>query len=125
MLANSNFRHVTNLLATITFLPFSVIAAETPAADPELYLKHVKFLSAPERQGRDSGSEGLQVAANYIKNVFQKYGLQAINKEGSFFQTFPVTTSAKMGKHNSFSVHQNGAQSSLQPKVDYIPINFF
>ncbi len=36
---------------------------------------HMNFLASDELQGRDSGSEGIAKAADYIENVFQKNGV--------------------------------------------------
>lgn len=37
--------------------------------------KHLKFLASDKMKGRDTGSKEIKIAANYIENLFQKYGL--------------------------------------------------
>ena len=65
------------LLITAVVLPLSVVAVSNNISDPSLYIKHIKFLASPEREGRDAGSQGLQDAAQYIANQFDAYGARA------------------------------------------------
>lgn len=124
MRTNRTCRCIANRLFIAAVLAFSTPSVRGLEADPALYLEHVKFLAAPERQGRNAGSKGLQDAANYIAKWFQKYDLQPIHEEGSFFQTFPVTAGAAMGDSNRFTVHSDQMQLSLHLGEDYIPLSF-
>ena len=45
--------------------------------------KHVRFLASDSLKGRNTGSEGQLVAAEYIENAFIRYGLEGINHENS------------------------------------------
>jgi thiol-disulfide isomerase/thioredoxin len=41
--------------------------------------KHVRFLASDSLKGRNTGSEGQLIAADYIENAFMRYGLEGIN----------------------------------------------
>lgn len=86
----------------------------------EIY-EHIKFLASDELEGRMTGTEQIKKAAEYIKNEFQKAGLQPVFN-GSYFQEFPFISKLEMGK-NELSYF--GSQSnSLVVKEDFIPISF-
>ncbi len=88
------------------------------------YLEHVKFLAAPERQGRGAGTEGIHQAAEYIVEQFKSIGLKPAGEGKSFLQPFTVTTGAEMGSRNHFRVRQQESEQVLAPQQDYIPLNF-
>jgi hypothetical protein len=53
--------------------------------------KHLRFIASEELQGRDTGSEGQKVAANYIAEHFKNLGLTGpVN--GSYFQVFQLAS---------------------------------
>ena len=53
----------------------------------EQALGHVAFLSNPALQGRALGSEGMDIAADYIANFFQENGIQPAGEKSTYFQT--------------------------------------
>ena len=91
---DSHRRPTAHLLVFVLLSAVPSVAAKLAEADPARYLEHVKFLAAPEREGRDAGSKGLEDAANYIAERFKEYGLQPLGAAGSFLQPFTVTTGA-------------------------------
>ena len=93
-----------------------------PRFDPQHYLSHVKYLASPELKGRESGSSELNKAGEYIARQFKADGLKPIDGK-SYFQTFNVTSSAKLGKHNSLSYTIDGKSKSAQP-AQFSPLNF-
>jgi Zn-dependent M28 family amino/carboxypeptidase len=90
--------------------------------DPKLYLEDVKFLAAPEMRGRATGSPELEKAADFIAGKFREFGLQPV--AGSYFQSFPVTTSGKLGSANRFSFKEGSHTVGLQFPGDFIPFSF-
>ena len=121
---DSHRRPAAHLLVFVLLSAVPSVAAKLAEADPARYLEHVKFLAAPEREGRDAGSKGLEDAANYIAERFKEYGLQPLGKAGSFLQPFTVTTGAAMGNSNRLIVHRGEESVSLRPGKDYVPVNF-
>ncbi len=60
-------------------------AAIAESFDEERALAHIDFLTSPELAGRQAGSPGADMAADYIAEKFAEYGLQVER------QLFPVT----------------------------------
>ena len=79
------------------------------AADPTLppatwFLEQVKALSAPEMDGRGSGTPGAERAGQYIARVFTEAGLKQGGDNGTFFQSFPVSTGITLGSGNALAI---------------------
>ena len=51
---------------------------------------HLEFLASDQLKGRDTGSEGLEVAALYAATQFRSYGLEPVN--GSYTQQVPFSS---------------------------------
>jgi hypothetical protein len=51
---------------------------------------HLAALTAPEMNGRQVGSPGSELAADYIAGKFEEYGLEPVGSEGSYFQPFTI-----------------------------------
>jgi hypothetical protein len=56
------------------------------------------YLASDELQGRDVGSEGLELAARYIAQSFEQEGLQVDLFDGTPFQTFNIPTGVTVGE---------------------------
>lgn len=52
---------------------------------------HIRFLSADEMKGRDTGSPELEIAAGYIAAQYQAYGVQTVEGADGYFQDVPLT----------------------------------
>ena len=78
------------------------------------------FLSRDEMQGRASGSPELELAADYIAERFREADLTPAGDDGSYFQSFEVTTGAEAGAENVLSL--GGTVLSLNE--DFVPILF-
>ena len=109
-------------------LALSLLAAHLWAAPPpaasaaeEDYLSHVKFLASDKLKGRGTGTPELEQAADYIARQFKEAGLQPV--AGSYFQRFPVTTEAKLGRKNRLSLTLQGKKLPLQFNNDFVPLN--
>lgn len=56
---------------------------------PQDLKNHLTIIAGPEMEGRNTPSQGLEKAADYITSQFSKAGLKPGNK-GSFRQTYPL-----------------------------------
>ena len=61
------------------------------------YTKHVDFLAADDMGGRGNGSPGLERAAEYLAAQFRMRGLEPAGENGTYFQTFRLTTGTEIG----------------------------
>lgn len=64
--------------------------AEDPVFDPQAVRAHVTFLADDLLEGRDTGSRGYDIAANYVASQFIAMGLKPAAGDGSFFQKVTV-----------------------------------
>ncbi|MBI4611126.1 MAG: M20/M25/M40 family metallo-hydrolase [Candidatus Rokubacteria bacterium] len=77
----------------------------SPQAPPAAWLlDQVKVLSAPEMEGRSSGTPGADRAARHIGRVFQETGLRPGGEAGGFLQAFQVPTGIRLGSANALSI---------------------
>ena len=65
---------------TVSPLPFAKTITTTDLK------KHLNIIASDEFEGRETGSEGNQKAAEYIASVFQNMGLPPIGDNKSYFQ---------------------------------------
>src|SRR5579862_7927196 len=95
----------------------------TARIDPNVYLDNIKFLASKELKGRATGSPELERAAAFLADKFRGFGLQPADGK-SFYQAFPVTTTAKLGKDNRFRFIENGRAIALRFPDEFIPLSF-
>lgn len=62
-------------------------AATVKAEDME---RHLSILASDSLEGRETGTRGQKMAADYIKNHFQQLGLKGVGPEESFYQPFEL-----------------------------------
>ena len=67
-------------------------------------LEDIKFLASDELEGRGVGTNGLNVAAQFIKSEFAKSGLAVDRVNGDAFQKFDLVTGSKLGESNSLQL---------------------
>jgi hypothetical protein len=94
--------------------------AQEAALSTERYMKDVNFLASDEMQGRGSGSPELERAAEYIAAEFAAAGLTPAGENGTFFQSFEVTTGAVAGDNNQFGL----GETAFRQGEDFVPILF-
>lgn len=102
-----HFKHFPLL---ITAACVFVISACSPTNDgPELsdeitsddIATHITFLADDELKGREAGTAGEAIAANYIANHFRDFGLEPAGDDRTFFQEFTINTSVLRNPHST------------------------
>lgn len=71
----------------------SAAAAQPAAPDPgpaERIKAHITFLASDLLQGREAGSAGFDIAANYVASQFAQLGLKPAGANGGYFQPVPL-----------------------------------
>jgi len=81
--------------------------------------KDILYLASDELAGRDTGTEGEALAADYISKRLSALGVAPAGTEG-YYQAFDFNASPIVDESNSLVI--NGVQ--LQAKTDYYPLNF-
>ena len=84
--------------------------------------KHIDFLASDSLKGRDTPSEGLNIAADYLAAEFKRYGLQPLS--GSYFQEFNVNR-VRLGEENYLKLTETGQPGiSFRIKREFMPYGF-
>ncbi len=86
-----------------------------PGAKERLY-NDIDYLASDDLQGRQPGTEGIELAASYIASQFDEMGLQSILEDG-YFQDFTIPDWVSFGDQNNF-VYKGTEYSLIQ---DYFP----
>ena len=71
----------------------SAAVAQTAAPfqpSPDKIRAHVAFLASDLLEGREAGSKGYDIAANYVASQFAQVGLKPAGDDGTWFQTVPL-----------------------------------
>jgi hypothetical protein len=99
----------------------SAHAAGVVVPTAEWLLDQVKILTAPEMEGRGSGTAGADRAARQIAAVFQGAGLAPGGDAGRYLQAFSVPTGVRLGAANSLAVIAPAARA-LTLARDFMPL---
>jgi len=68
----------------LVFLSLTLAAAGHWDAEGLAWWEHVEYLASDELQGRDVGSHGFDLAANYVATQYETTGLKAAGDDGYF-----------------------------------------
>ena len=80
------------------------VVQERAMFSPNRIRADVEFLADDLLRGRDTGSEGYRIAANYVAAEFARLGLKPAGDDGTYFQEVPFKTA---------HVEENGAAMSV------------
>lgn len=116
-------------LVVAAILPRFLQAAEDPSAIEARLADSARYLSSDELEGRGLGTNGLDLAAEYIGAQFAKLGLKTDLYEGVAFQRFKVPAGAKLGADNRLVLIGPAADPTNKPQEivlelgkDYTPL---
>lgn len=82
-----------SILIGCVLLSFILTARAEPVAEQQLENRlraHIEFLADDQMRGRQPGSQGYNIAANYVASQFRQIGLQAAGNNGTYFQQVPL-----------------------------------
>lgn len=85
----------------------------------ENIIKHTYFLGSDRLEGRGTGTEGENKAAEYISHLFHEYDLLPVGDRNSYFQNVPMHGS-KPSKSSRLVLYNNGFQIKLELEKDYL-----
>jgi len=113
---------ITNVKKTfIALFVLSVsFAYAQPAEDFADLKKHVEILASDEMEGRETGTKGERMAADYISEQFESAGLAPKGDKGSFLQEFDVLAGKFYGKNNALTLKKK----ALQAGTDFYALEF-
>ena len=93
------------LTALCVATPLILAAADAPEAviTPEAMRAHIEFLADNVLEGRETGTRGHEIAANYVASRFLALGLSPANKDG-WFQQVPFAGGLLDEAKSSFTI---------------------
>lgn len=90
----------------------------------ERLAKSAEYLASDELGGRGLGSQGLELAAQYLAEQFTKIGLDTKRYQGTPFQTFYLGSRLELGSQNSLTIESPSRPAQvLTPRIDFIPLS--
>lgn len=88
-------------------------------------LNDIQLLASDDLQGRGVGTDGLNVAADFIRKEFAKAGLDVSPVNGKAFQPFTMVTGAKLGSPNTLQFSgPDGKTIDLKLDTDFKTCSF-
>lgn len=90
---------------------------------PQNIYEHIKYLASDKLEGRFPGTEGIQLARDYIASEFEKYGLIPYGEQG-FLQEFEMVTGVSLGTNNFLKLTINKKDFNLKIKEDFTPLSY-
>ncbi|MFQ6093144.1 MAG: M28 family peptidase [bacterium] len=97
---------------------------ESGAITGEEIVSHIQYLASDELGGRRAGTEGCEQAAKYVAQEFERYGLEAVGDEGTYFQNFEFVFDVRLGPENRLSVTVEGSTVTYTIDDDFLPLAF-
>ena len=92
------------------------LRAETPKTEPAARLSHdLEYLSSDALEGRNTGSEGIRKAGEFIAERFQQLGLKTDSFDGTPYQEFTIPGPAALGPTDRNTLTFAGAAETPTP----------
>lgn len=91
--------------------------------DPQKIRAHVKYLASDALEGRGTGQEGGDMAAEYIAAQFKSYGLQPASDAGTYLQSVPMVSMKTLSDTTFTLIAANGEPLSLRNLDDFVTSN--
>ena len=100
----STFRCFAWCLSALPLIAVASWAGDAIPGTQDRFQKDIKYLSSDKLEGRGVGTQGLNLAATYVRQQFQDAGLDTKQVKGTAFQPFTLVTSVKLGEPNTLEV---------------------
>jgi membrane-associated protease RseP (regulator of RpoE activity) len=90
------------------------------------FLANVSYLASDELEGRGTGQEGGDAAAEYIAKTLASYGVQPAGDDGTFFANFTLKLQRQLGKGTRLAFAEKGRATRRPARLgkDYTPFHF-
>ncbi|MBU2584654.1 MAG: M28 family peptidase, partial [Bacteroidetes bacterium] len=86
-------------------------------------MKHLMYLASDDLKGRATGTDEINIAAQYIAENFKSYGLKPLGDSG-YFQNFEVTTGVELTENNHLAITIGGKKFNFSLNENYSPLGF-
>lgn len=112
----------TAMLVALTCLSVITTAsyAQELKADGNRIKAHLRFLSHDLLEGRDTGSQGLEIASLYLASQFEQYGLTPAGENGTYLQTVTFRQSFLDQKSPALTLTTGSDEMTLSYPKDFL-----
>ena len=83
---------------------------------------HIDYLASDRLEGRGVGTEGIELAAEYIADQFAEIGLEPAGESHTYFQTFEMALHRKLLDTSRLTA--SGDRTERKLSVDFSPFSF-
>ncbi|OGU77812.1 MAG: aminopeptidase [Ignavibacteria bacterium RBG_16_34_14] len=115
------------ILFFIPTLLFNCFCQSEKGNNPDITSKeikdHITYLASDQLKGRFTGTPELKMAADYIEEQFQSYGLKPLFEE-SYSQSFNFISGVQLTNDNYLELKIKGDKFSPDLSSEYIPASF-
>ena len=109
----------------VGLLAVSSVPADVAPEVKSRLTEDLKYLASDDLEGRGVGTNGINLAADFVAKAFREAGLDVSKAGGDSFQEFSMTTGAKLGEKNSLKfVGPDGAAVELAIDKDFQTCSF-
>ena len=118
-------RWIVGCSLTLVFAVVSYSRAEVLPEVKSRLTEELTYLASDDLEGRGVGTNGINLAADFVAKGFREAGLDVTKAGGDPFQEFTMTTGAKLGEKNSLKlVGPDGAAIELAIDKDFQTCSF-
>jgi hypothetical protein len=87
---------------------------------PAAIAAHIRFLADDLLEGRETGSRGYEIAANYVAAQFSAAGLRPAGDGGTFFQKINLRSARLIADRSAVLIDDGNSVTALTQKVDVL-----
>jgi hypothetical protein len=101
------------------------VATAPLSADEQRIADDVNYLADDKLEGRETGTRGYDLAAEYAAKRFREIGLQPAGDNGTYFQNVPLLKATREAEGAALTVKRNGREIALRFREQFLPaLNF-
>lgn len=101
------------------------VAAVPLTVEEQRIADDVNYLADDKLEGRETGTRGYDLAAEYAAKRFREIGLQPAGDNGTYFQNVPLLKATRAAEGAVLTVKRNGRDIALRFREQFLPaLNF-
>ena len=108
------------LFVFLSILPLHAQKKGLESINTDDLKRHMQFLASDELEGRDTGEPGLQVAARYLAVQAESLGLQPLDKDKDFLQSYYIQEKAYDRANSGITITAADSSISVSSKPFYM-----
>lgn len=101
--------------------PAATSASAVHSAAAQRIEADVRYLADDKLEGRDTGSRGYDLAAEYVARRYAQLGLEPAGDGGTYFQHVPLLKALRQQQGAQFVVERDGSRQELVFRDEFLP----